>query len=199
MQAAIEQFRANIGHARHLGAIYTAFKAQTTTVVDLSDVLRAEIVMAVSALDHYVHEVVCTVMLQTYQGQRIKTPAFLSFSVSLESAIDGINSPGRHDWLINEIRTRHGWQSFQHADKLADALRLITDLRIWDEVGSLIGMTAADAKRRLNLIVDRRNKIAHEADMDQTNPGHRWPIDEVLVQEAVAYVEEVAEAIHQLL
>ena len=32
-------------------------------------------------------------------------------------------------------------------------------------------MAAADAKVRLELIVDRRNKIAHEADMDPTNPN----------------------------
>jgi hypothetical protein len=51
------------------------------------------------------------------------------------------------------------------------------------------------AKNRLALIVDRRNKIAHEADMDPTSPGSRWPIDEVLVQDVIDTMEQIGDAI----
>ena len=43
----------------------------------------------------------------------------------------------------------------------------------------------------LALIVDRRNKIAHEADMDPTSPGSRWPIDELLVQDVIDGLEQI--------
>ena len=58
MQTVINQFRANIVRVRDLGVIYSALKAQTTGAIDLSDILRTELVMAVSALDHYIHEIV---------------------------------------------------------------------------------------------------------------------------------------------
>ncbi len=57
-----------------------------------------------------------------------------------------------------------------------------------------------DIKQQLSSIVVRRNKIAHEADIDPTfNLGNRWPIDEVLVNEAVDFIEQVVESIHQVL
>ena len=59
---------------------------------------------------------------------------------------------------------------------------------------------AKEIKQQLNRIVDRRNKIAHEADIDPSYPiGDRWPIDELLVNEAVDFIEQVVESIHKIL
>lgn len=66
MQAAISQFRANLERVRNLGAIYKTFRIQTTEVLDLSDILRAQLVMAVSAFDQYIHEIVRLGMLEAY-------------------------------------------------------------------------------------------------------------------------------------
>jgi hypothetical protein len=60
--------------------------------------------------------------------------------------------------------------------------------------------SARDIKQQLSLIVDRRNKIAHEADIDPTlNLGDRWYIDEAMVNDAVNFIEQVVESIHQIL
>ena len=125
MQTAIDQFRTSIRHVRNLGAIYKAIRAQTTDILDLSDVLRAELVLAVSALDHYVHEIVRLGMLEIYRGSRAPTPTFLKFSVSLSSVLQGIAAPASDIWLEDEIRARQGWQSFQHATRVAEAIRLV--------------------------------------------------------------------------
>jgi len=58
MQTVINQFRTNISRVRNLGSIFGALNSQTTSVLDLSDILRAELVLAVSALDHFIHELV---------------------------------------------------------------------------------------------------------------------------------------------
>ena len=47
MQTAIDQFRTNINRVRNLGSIFEALDSQTTSVLDLSDILRAELVLAV--------------------------------------------------------------------------------------------------------------------------------------------------------
>jgi RiboL-PSP-HEPN len=199
MQAAIDQFKTNSTYVRDLGSIYKALRAQVTGAIDLSGILRAQLVMSVSALDHYIHEIVRLGMLQIYQGKRAETPAFLRFSISLESVRQGINTPTSCDWLEAEIRLRHGWQSFQHADKIAEAVRLISPVKLWEEVSKQLGIDPQDTRRRLNLIIDRRNKIAHEADMDPTFPGLRWPINDILVDQSIDFIEEVAEAIYRVL
>ncbi len=199
MKTAIDQFRANVSYVHNLSAIHAAIKSQTTSVIDLSDVLRAQVVMIVSALDHYIHEVVRLGMLEIYKGKRATAAGFQRFNVSMEGVTQGLTLPASSGWLENEIRTRHGWLSFQHPDKLADGIRLISDIKLWEEVAKDLGKTPKDIKEGLNLIIDRRNKIAHEADIDPTFPSSRWPIDELLVKDAVAFIIQVVEAIHSKL
>jgi len=251
MQSALEQFRISIGRVRDLIDLHNSVKAQATGALDVSDMLRAALVLAVSALDYYVHEVVTLGMLEIHRGQRSEpTPsanttqsAFSRFNVSLGAArqerlaaIDiaswleteieqthgyaflqqsytvaalipaisssVVNRLNNASWLEDEIRERLGYQSFQQPKKIAEAIRYISDKNLWDEVANKISRQAQakDIKQQLNSIVDRRNKIAHEADIDPTfNIGNRWNIDEVLVGDAVDFIELIVESIHQVL
>jgi hypothetical protein len=249
MQSALDQFRISISRVRDLIALHNSVKAQATGALDVSDMLRAALVLAVSALDYYVHEVVTLGMLEIHRGQRSEpTPsanttksAFSRFKVSLGgarqerlAAIDiaswleteieqthgyaflqqsytvaalipaisssVVNRLNNASGLEDEIRERLGYESFQQADKIADAIRYISDKKLWDEVANKISKPAKDIKQQLNSIVDRRNKIAHEADIDPTfNIGNRWNIDEVLVGDAVDFIEQIVESIHQVL
>ncbi|MGK7955036.1 MAG: HEPN domain-containing protein [Crocosphaera sp.] len=249
MQSAIEQFRVSIKRVRDLIALHNSIKVQSTSALDLSDILRSALVLTVSALDYYVHEVVTLGMLEIYRGQRSEPnpsrntskSAFSRFKVSLGGASQDrkialdiaswleteiqqnygfevlehpdtisnllpmisnsmVNRLNNTVWLEAEIRESLGYQSFQQPKKIADAIRLISDKKLWDEVANNMNKSAADIKQQLTLIVDRRNKIAHEADINPTyNIGDRWPIDEILVGETVAFIEDVVENIHQIL
>jgi hypothetical protein len=200
MQSAIDLFRISIARVRDLIAVHNSLKAQASSVLDLSDILRAALVLAVSAFDYYIHEVVRIGMLEIHRGQRPEPPAFSRFQISLGSARAGINAGQNIDsWLEDEIRQRHSYKSFQQPDAIADAVRLICDKKLWEEVSMNMSRPAKDIKQKLILIVDRRNKIAHEADIDPTlSLGDRWPIDELLVNEAVDFLEQIVESIHKI-
>ncbi|MBW4491506.1 MAG: hypothetical protein KME26_00040 [Oscillatoria princeps RMCB-10] len=59
---------------------------------------------------------------------------------------------------------------------------------------------AKEIKQELSSIVDRRNKIAHEADIDPSyNIGTRWPIYEIQVDSAINFIQQVVESIHQVI
>ena len=195
MIAPISQFKQNIDRVRNIHAIYNILNIKTTEVIDVSDVLRAELVLVVSAFDYYVHEIVRQGMLEVFQGKRVETPSFRKFTVSLECLREAISNPSTFDWLENEIIIRNSWKSFQQAEKVAEAIRLISDINLWVEIANKSGKNPNDLKSTLNLIVDRRNKIAHEADMDPSYPGIRWPIDEVMVENAIEFIEETVEII----
>ncbi|MEG3876315.1 HEPN domain-containing protein [Microcoleus sp. herbarium7] len=201
MQSAIDLFRLSIARVRDLIAVHNSLKAQASSVLDISDILRAALVLAVSALDYYIHEVVRIGMLEIHGGQRPEPPAFSRFQISLGNARAGINAGQNIDsWLEDEIRQRHSYKSFQQPEAIADAIRLISDKKLWEEVSTNMTRPAKDIKQQLNGIVDRRNKIAHEADIDPSYPiGDRWPIDELLVNEAVDFLEQVVESIHKIL
>ena len=201
MQSAIDLFRLSIARVRDLIAVHNSLKAQTSNVLDISDMLRSALVLAVSALDYYIHEVVRIGMLEIHRGERPEPPAFSGFQISLGNARAGINAGQNIDsWLEDEIRQRHSYKSFQQPNAIADAVRLICDKKLWEEVSINMGSPAKDIKQQLSRIVDRRNKIAHEADIDPSYPiGDRWPIDELLVNEAVDFIEQVVESIHKIL
>ena len=196
MKAAIEQFRQNIAYVRHLSHVHAV--ASSSPGLDASDILRAQIVSAVSALDHYVHEVTRLGTLEVFNRKRTRTPAFDRARVSLEAVLTALDTPGGDDWLDDQIRHDHSFQSFQTPDKIADAVRLFSSVPLWERVAEELHVDLREVKDQLKLIVDRRNKIAHEADLDPTYPGVRWPIDAALVNGAVDFIEQVCEAIHRV-
>lgn len=91
MQSVLNQFNISIHRVRELIALHNSLKTQANNTLDVSDILRAALVLAVSALDYYIHEVVTLGMLEIYQGQRSepqssKQSAFAPFQVSLGAA-----------------------------------------------------------------------------------------------------------------
>jgi hypothetical protein len=198
MLLAHKRFAANIGRARDLRALFVNLKASTAAALDLTDILRASIVSAVSALDTFIHEITRIGMVEIFTNVRPTTDAFSRFPIAMENVLLVLATPGDIKWLENEIRRQHGWLSFEQPDKVADAIRLFCGKKLWEEIGFLLGIDPKSAKNRLALIVDRRNKIAHEADLDPTSPGSRWPIDEVLVQDAIDTLEQIGNAVFQV-
>lgn len=194
MQTAIESFRASIARVRHLGGIYSAVRTLATTILDPSDLLRAQIVLAVAAMDYYIHEITAIGMIEVFEGKRPTPDSFSKFKVSV-GAIP-LNSGQHSSWFLNEVRERHSFLSFQQPDKIADAVRLFTTVKLWARVSESLGTQEASIKAQIKLIVDRRNKIAHEADIDPSYPNARWPIDEEDVKASIDFIDSVVEAIH---
>jgi hypothetical protein len=184
------------GSVHNLGGLTRALDAMTTSAVDSTDILRAQYVLAVSALDHYVHEVTRLGMLDSFDGNRQPSSAYLRFRISLNCLSTG-QTVTRND-VEAEIRSQHSYVAFQQPDKVADGIRLISDIKLWDAVGARLSSKAELVKDQLSLIVDRRNKIAHEADLDPTYPKVRWPITATDVDGVVAFLVKLVEAIHKI-
>lgn len=197
MQSAIDAFHTSIARAGHLGGLHDALLSLTTRAIDASDILRAQVVLGVSAMDYYIHEVTVLGMVEVFNGRRPATAAFRKYRVSIDSVMfNDPNSGG--GWFEAEVRERHSFLSFQQPDRIADAIRLFSETKLWLEVGLIMAMPEAAVKSRLKLIVDRRNKIAHEADLDPTYPGVRWPISKSDVEGALQFISQTCESIHSV-
>lgn len=196
MLSAQAQFRENLKRVRELGGLAVAVQSLTTSAIDVSDLWRSQIVLVVSALDYFIHELARLGMIECAKGTRAKTDAYLRFAMPLSAAESAIAGSAHEVWVGETVRERHSWQSFQDPDKLADAVRLMSPVKLWEAVGNELGVPPKDVKTRLKLIVDRRNQIAHEADLDPTSPGARWPINAPLVSDTVDFIETVGDAIY---
>lgn len=192
---ALSRFEQNLGRASEMIDLEQSVGRITTSAVDLSDLLRSALVAGVSALDFFVHEYVREGMLNIYTGSRPPTDAYNAFVVPMSAVNIAISSPGNTVWFDEVVREAHGWKSFQHPDKIKAAVRLISTKELWHEVSDELSSDVPTVKSELVAIVDRRNKIAHEADMDPTYPGTLWPINEPLVRHALAFLGAIARAI----
>lgn len=200
MLSAKQHFDHNIGRVKAIGGLYDALSGLTTSIVDVSDLLRSQIVMAVSAVDHYIHEIARIGMLEIFDGRRSPTDSFLRFQVSMVTLQQISASAGSSRILLeNEIREKHSYLSFQHPDKIGDAIRLFYPDPLWPSVATSLSISVNDVKTRLKLIVERRNKIAHEADMDPSFPGSRWPITKNDVRSTIDFIEKVCGSIHTII
>ncbi|MEK7399274.1 MAG: HEPN domain-containing protein [Candidatus Poribacteria bacterium] len=199
MKTIISQFKDNIQRIRNLHSIYAHLSVSTTNIIDMSDILRAELAFAVSAFDHYTHGIVRIGMLEIFNGKRSETPSFKKFNIPLEKIKDAISNPVSFNWLEYEIIDQHSRKSFQKSDNVSEAIRLISDIKIWDEIAKRQGKNASDLKDQLDLIVTRRNQIVHEADMVPSSPGDRWLIDEIMVNGAIDFIEKLADTIYDIL
>jgi hypothetical protein len=154
--------------------------------------------MVVSALDLYVHEVVRIGMLECFRGQRVRTDAFHRFQVTIAGTLQAVSMPASDVWLDEQIRDGLGHRTFQQPDDIAQAIRLISNVELWNSVAVQLQSTSRDVRDRVRLVVDRRNKIVHEAD---SNPaygqiGMLWPLTATQADNAVGFIESVAEAVH---
>ena len=190
-------FEQNIIRVKNLGEIYDSLNFQTTPTLDLSDILRAQYVMLVSALDHFIHELIRFGMVEIYNGERRETKKFKEFILSIDKNIlfqKAIMEAKSDVWLNHQIRHRNGFKSFQEADKLKEAMSLIIDTDIWEEVANKLEDDVLQIKRKLNLIIDRRNQISHEADIEPTYQELRIIyIDDV--KDSIIFIESLINVI----
>ena len=200
MQAPLDLFRANVSRSRDIASIARAMSVQTTEAFDTTDNLRAGVIIVVSSLDYFIHEIVRIGMLEAFRAERTRTPAFLRFQVTVEGMLQVSSGHDPETWLDQQIRDRHGYQSFQTSENIAEAVRIISNAALWNEVARRQGVDTRELRDRLDLIVQRRNKIAHEADIMPDYAGQiaysdsRSPIDPTMVDGTIDFIEQVAEA-----
>lgn len=171
-----------------LSALQAYLAKNVASILRPDELLRAEWVARVSALDLYVHELVAQEMLATFDGRRPATPGYMRFQISAETVerIRAAATPSDANAAFDlEVRDKLSYLAFQDPEKIADGIRLFSPIELWNEVALKLGATPAtkvttaqSLKKELSLVVRRRNKIAHEGDLGPTPPREPWPISQ---------------------
>lgn len=176
-----------------------------SAVVHPEEILRAEWVARLSALDLYIHELVAQRMVHIFEGRLPATPAYLQFKVPTETldrirhAATTVEASMAFDL---EVRSQLSRATFQHPDNIADAVRQCSTVQLWNEVAVNLGATqqnkidmARNIRTNLSLMVARRNKIAHEGDLQPTISRDPWPISQADLSFVATQIESIVRAI----
>jgi hypothetical protein len=188
------------------GALYAYISNNAAQALDPSELLRAEWAMRVSALDLYVHEVVAQNLLAIFQGKRTAPPGFAKLQISSDAvvAIRGSGSAIASDNAFDlGVRTKLERVTYQFPDDIADGIRLVSPVELWNDIAKHYGATGAEVKVKakalkddLKRIVERRNKIVHEGDLQPGFPRTAWSITRADVDHVKVVIARIVDGIN---
>lgn len=198
-------FEAVWDRCAQLAALHAYLAKNVSSILPLDELLRAEWVARVSALDLYIHELVAQRMLATFERRRPPSPAYLRFQLSNETLdrIRAAATPSDASAAFDlEVRNQLTSHTYQDPDKIACAVRLCSEIELWNEVALNLGATpstkvdeAKSLKKMLSLMVRRRNQIIHEGDVQPSPLREPWPINQADVAFVAAQIEMIVRAI----
>jgi hypothetical protein len=199
----INTFESAWARCEHLNALHAYLAANVTAALQPGEVLRAEWAARVSALDLYVHELVAQGLGEIIAGNRRQATGFSKFPIDAGSVLILKQNPTSFQSQVDlEIRSKLERRTFQFPADIADAIRYISDVELWNAVALTDGATeqtktqhAKAIKNQLTQIANRRNKIVHEADLQPAIPRVPWPISPADVGTVKSFIEKIVRAI----
>jgi len=188
--------------------LHTYLAGKLTPALSADELLRAEWVARVSALDLYVHELVAQSMMKIFEGTRIACPGFSKFHCSSDTLlrIKHAATPADASAAFDlEVRSKLSRVTYQFPEDIAEGIRLVSGIELWNEIALAKGATAAtkgtlakSLKKDLSLIVERRNKIAHEGDLQCFTPRTPWAITRADIVYVAGFIDDLVRTIDKI-
>lgn len=189
----------NLIAQRNVAAGLYGYLSRNKIPVDSSDLLRWQWVLAVAALDKYIHDIVRIGMVDEFSGHRVRTSKYNTFQLSMNTFSAISSSPSPTVEFENEVVHKNSYLAFQDPDRIADALAYIWDVpNKWDIISSNMKtlISAKDLRTKLKNIIVRRNQIVHEGDCQFTTMSlSQQPICVSDTEDVIRFITELVEAI----
>ena len=192
-----------------LSGLHVHLSSTTTSIMNADELLRAEWTMRISALDLYVHELVALNLMKIFRGERPVCEGFrkLQFSsLTLLNLLSEGNDASREAAFDLAVREKLERITFQSPDNIAEGIRYISSIDLWAEIaiyhgasGGSIKSNSKGLKLSLKQIVDRRNKIVHEGDLQPSVPRTEWTISSTDLTEVKKVIERIVLSLDQII
>lgn len=177
-----------------LDSIYE-FLSQQAPSLNGSAILRAKYVLIVSAFDTYIHAIVEEKIIGGFGKE--SSCELSKLNIPLNNAYDIIcaNEPTLKEQLFAQtIKSTLSKYSYQSPRNVENALQIIGISHIWRMAKNYLDMSAEDIQKKLSIIVQRRNQIAHESDFDDVSMQFR-EIKKSDVEEVTWFLSRLVEVI----
>jgi hypothetical protein len=196
--AAFQELCNNLNYARDLVSGGKHLHRLKVGAFDVADLYRAAWVQAVSALDHWVHrELYDRALGYALNVGEERPPQFFKLRIPMQMFEDVHHHRKRtlEEAFAEHLRDHFGYQSFQAPEKIKQALAHVTAEPLWQSVEKKLDSAVTHLKE----IVNRRNRIAHEADRDPDDGTRRLSISADDVTRTIDQVQQIAAAIAEVL
>lgn len=161
----------------------------------IDDLLRAALVMSVSAMDAYFH---AKVLRHVVAHSKVKEPepALLNRRLTVADFVAARKKQRRNSALAAAIARQMSFESLQQPGNISSAVLLIGVGNFWALMAANLGRPEADIRADLTAIVKRRNQIAHEADVSQSKKAKNRPrpVSPADIRAKLTFVEQLVTA-----
>ncbi len=207
--APLAVFERNLSYARGMVNGGRALARLGTSELDPADLHRAAWTQSISAFDHWLHLEIyrrTPVIVRKVSGER---PPMLAKTRLPFDMVEKVQHHGVElgEAFADHMRTEIGRTSFHQPEAIAEGVRYLVNVpqaKIWDLTAQYLTTpsdppwTRETARLRHREVLDRRNRIAHEADLDSTT-GRRRSMTWQEAGDAVAWIDDLGHALYRVI
>jgi hypothetical protein len=176
-----------------------------------SDMCRLSVVMAVAALDTYMHRLIVE---RVYTHEQLP-PVLSKLDVPFEHVLawaDEAKVAARSEphssrprvAVKRQLRDRLLRETFQNFEGVGRAMRMAGLARNWEAIGQQLDppMAPEEIRARLNSVVMRRNQVVHEGDyrrLERPQDAGRNSMTPGQARSDIDFVASLIDAIHEII
>ncbi|MDH7515185.1 MAG: HEPN domain-containing protein [Bacteroidota bacterium] len=205
--AAFDNFRSIMKRAETLVDLHKVLCPRGKPKAEYADILRAVIVLSVSAVDGYFHEKIPENIARLIQGKRGRNlPGKLIDVIKAEASHEKLISimfeKRRLSHIVSLVRKSMKEKTYQDPGKIEEAIKLLGIDKFWEKVGQQLNVQKEKKiKTYIQRYINRRNDIAHRADFGQTkrNKNKLHNINRSYANKCIDEVRQFIEAIESVI
>lgn len=173
---------------------------------EYADILRSAVVLSISAMDAYFHEVIAEKIakfVRAKKGKQLpgKLVEIIKKEVNHERLIEIMFKERPLSHIANIVRKSIADRTYQDAGKIEDILKIVGVDDLWFQVGKKLKTSKEKAKTFIHLYVHRRHDIVHRGDFGATKRSKNKlkSITRQYANNCVTHVEKFVKAINDVI
>lgn len=188
----LKQFNNSIEVVRQKDEIIQFLSAHGQSTLEIR---QSQIILLMSALDLYIHDIVKYCIIQKFNGNQTKTKQYKELLIPMQSVELAIQNPESSDWLDEVITSINQYKSFTSYGKIKNQLeavglksKKINELVL--KIESDFGVSNLIEKLRL-----LRNRLAHQDQQSITSLESE--LTEEKINQYIDFIYQLVQDIHQ--
>lgn len=197
MSNAKTDFDRNITQLEGILQIYMYLKNKASRL-NSDWILRSHLLLLVSAFDTYIHSIVIEKIMEQFFDSEKELNVEFAVPMKVVHGMRNISLHEKWERLSTYLGEELSKKSFQSKKSIEYAFSILKVKNCWSKIGTHMGEKPEDITRRLSLIIDRRNKIAHESDWNRIAMRYEQ-VNIEDIQECQIFVCRLVEAMERVI
>lgn len=188
----LKQFNSSIEVVRQKDEIIQFLSAHGQSTLEIR---QSQIILLMSALDLYIHDIVKYCIIQKFNGNQTKTKQYKELLIPMQSVELAIQNPESSDWLDEVITSINQYKSFTSYGKIKNQLEAV-GLKS-KKFNELVLKTESDfgVSDLIEKLRSLRNRLAHQ-DQESIN-SLESELTEEKINQYIGFIYQLVQDIHQ--